>query len=52
LTERIDVSVPAGKYRVPDAPGHGFEIDEDAVGQAHERFLRDGPYVNIEVGRP
>jgi L-rhamnonate dehydratase len=51
LTTGIDVAVPAGRYRVPDTPGHGFEIDEEAVGRAHERFLRDGPYVNLEVGR-
>jgi L-alanine-DL-glutamate epimerase-like enolase superfamily enzyme len=51
LTTGIDVAVPAGKYRVPDTPGHGFEIDEDAVGRAHGRFLRDGPYVNLEVAR-
>ena len=51
LTTGIDVAVPAGKYPVPDTPGHGFEIDEDAVGRAHERFLRDGPYVNLEVAR-
>lgn len=51
LTTGIGVAVPAGKYRVPDTPGHGFEIDEDAVGRAHERFLRDGPYVNLEVAR-
>jgi muconate cycloisomerase len=50
LTEGIDVAVPAGKYRVPDTPGHGFQIDEAAVARAHERFLRDGPYVNLEVG--
>ena len=51
LTKGIDVATPAGKYRVPDTPGHGFEIDDDAVGRAHERFLRDGAYVNLEVGR-
>jgi L-alanine-DL-glutamate epimerase-like enolase superfamily enzyme len=50
LTTGIDVAVPAGRYRLPDTPGHGFEIDEDAVGRAHERFQRDGAYVNIEVG--
>ena len=40
-----------GSTALPDAPGHGFEIDDDAVGRAHERFLRDGAYVNLEVGR-
>jgi glucarate dehydratase len=51
LTTGVDVATPAGRYRLPDAPGHGFEIDDDAVGRAHERFLRDGAYVNVEVGR-
>jgi hypothetical protein len=47
----VDTSVPAGKFRLPDGPGHGFEIDQDAVGRAHERFLRDGAYVTIESVR-
>jgi muconate cycloisomerase len=51
LTTGVDVAVPAGKYRLPDAPGHGFEIDTDAVAVAHERFARDGAYVNLEVVR-
>ena len=48
LTSDVDVATPAGKYRLPDAPGHGFRIDEEAVGRAHERFLRDGAYGTIE----
>jgi len=51
LTTGVDVATPAGKYRLPDAPGHGFEIDDAAVARAHERFQRDGAYVNLEVGR-
>lgn len=51
LTTAVDVEVRAGRFRVPDGPGHGFEIDEDAVARAHERFLRDGPYTTIETGR-
>jgi muconate cycloisomerase len=51
LTTGVDTSVPAGKFRLPDGPGHGFEIDRDAVGRAHERFLRDGAYVTIESVR-
>ena len=39
----------AGRARVPDAPGHGFEIDLDAVAGAHERWERDGPYSTLEV---
>ena len=50
LTTGVDVATPAGRYRLPGAPGHGFEIDDDAVGRANERFLRDGAYVNLEVG--
>ncbi len=34
-----------------DAPSHGFEIDEDAVGRAYERFLRDGAYTTLEAAR-
>jgi len=52
LTTGVDVATPGGRYRLPDAPGHGFEIDDDAVAHAHERFLRDGAYVNLEAGVP
>jgi L-alanine-DL-glutamate epimerase-like enolase superfamily enzyme len=48
LTTGVDVDVPAGRYRVPDGPGHGFEIDEEAVARAHERYVRDGAYNTIE----
>jgi glucarate dehydratase len=51
LTKDVDVAVHAGRYALPDAPGHGFEIDDDAVARAHARFLRDGAYVNLEAGR-
>jgi L-alanine-DL-glutamate epimerase-like enolase superfamily enzyme len=51
LTSGVDVSTPAGRFRLPDAPGHGFELDEDAVARAHERFLRDGAYGTIETLR-
>jgi L-alanine-DL-glutamate epimerase-like enolase superfamily enzyme len=37
-----------GKFRPGDAPGHGFEIDADAVARAHERWQRDGAYNTIE----
>ena len=49
LTVDVDVSTPGGKYRLPAGPGHGFRIDDEAVGLAHERFLRDGAYVTIEA---
>ena len=47
LTTGVDVSTPGGRFRLPDGPGHGFELDEDAVERAHERFLRDGAYDTI-----
>lgn len=51
LTTGVDVELRAGRCRLPDAPGHGFEIDADAVGRAHERFLRDGAYATVEPVR-
>ncbi|MSO96210.1 MAG: hypothetical protein EXQ81_10550 [Thermoleophilia bacterium] len=30
--------IRAGKARVPDQPGLGFELDEDAVGRASDRY--------------
>jgi L-alanine-DL-glutamate epimerase-like enolase superfamily enzyme len=52
LAERLTLGPPfeleRGRLRVPDLPGHGFEIDEDAVGRAHERWQRDGAYNTIE----
>lgn len=41
----------AGRLRVPDGPGHGFVLDDDAVARAHERWQRDGPYVTVETAR-
>lgn len=40
--------VEAGRARVPDLPGNGFEIDLDAVAVARERSERDGPYSSLE----
>jgi L-alanine-DL-glutamate epimerase-like enolase superfamily enzyme len=34
--------------RVPDAPGLGCELDEDAVERAHERYAEQGPYRAVE----
>ena len=52
LSERLTLGEPpalaGGKYRLNDAPGHGFELDHDAVAQAHERWQRDGAYNTIE----
>jgi muconate cycloisomerase len=49
LTNGVDVETRGGRYRLPEGPGHGFELDADAVARAHERFLRDGPYSTIEA---
>jgi L-alanine-DL-glutamate epimerase-like enolase superfamily enzyme len=48
LTKGPPPAIDGGRYRLNDAPGHGFEIDEDAVGVAHERWQRDGAYNTIE----
>ena len=52
LSERLTLGEPpalaGGKYRLNDAPGHGFELDHEAVAQAHERWQRDGAYNTIE----
>jgi L-alanine-DL-glutamate epimerase-like enolase superfamily enzyme len=52
LAERLTLGDPpeltAGTYRLNDAPGHGFELDHDAVARAHERWRRDGAYNTIE----
>jgi L-alanine-DL-glutamate epimerase-like enolase superfamily enzyme len=49
LTTGVDVSLPRGKFRLPDGPGHGFELDGDAVARAAERFERDGAYLTVET---
>jgi L-alanine-DL-glutamate epimerase-like enolase superfamily enzyme len=48
LTTGADVHTPGGRYVLNDSPGHGFEIDEEAVARAHERWQRDGAYNTIE----
>jgi L-alanine-DL-glutamate epimerase-like enolase superfamily enzyme len=52
LAERLTLGEPpalvGGKYRLNDVPGHGFELDHDAVALAHERWQRDGAYNTIE----
>ena len=52
LAERLTLGEPpsivGGRYRLNDAPGHGFELDDDAVARAHERWQRDGAYNTIE----
>jgi L-alanine-DL-glutamate epimerase-like enolase superfamily enzyme len=53
LGERLTLGPPpdltGGKYRVKDLPGHGFELDHDAVALAHERWQRDGAYNTVET---
>ena len=51
LTRGEAPTLTGGKYRPNAAPGHGFEIDPDAVARAHERWQRDGPYNTIEASR-
>ncbi|HEX4521516.1 MAG TPA: mandelate racemase/muconate lactonizing enzyme family protein [Gaiellaceae bacterium] len=52
LAERLTLGPPpelaAGKFRPGDGPGHGFELDHDAVALAHERWQRDGAYTTVE----
>jgi L-alanine-DL-glutamate epimerase-like enolase superfamily enzyme len=52
LTSGVDVETRNGAYVLNDLPGHGFEIDADAVARAHERWERDGPYNTIESVKP
>jgi muconate cycloisomerase len=53
LAERLTLGPPpditGGRFRPGDAPGHGFDLDHDAVGIAHERWQRDGAYNTIET---
>jgi muconate cycloisomerase len=55
LAERLTLGpapeLAGGRFRPGDAPGHGFEIDPDAVARAHERWRREGPYGTIESVR-
>ncbi|HEY7538021.1 MAG TPA: mandelate racemase/muconate lactonizing enzyme family protein [Gaiellaceae bacterium] len=55
LAERLTAgpapAIEGGRFALGDAPGHGFEIDLDAVGRAHERWRRDGAYETIESVR-
>jgi muconate cycloisomerase len=45
------VEIEAGRFRPGDAPGHGFELDHDAVARAHERWRRGGAYGTVESAR-
>jgi L-alanine-DL-glutamate epimerase-like enolase superfamily enzyme len=52
LGERLTLGSPpdlaGGRFRLGDAPGHGFELDADVVARAHERWQRDGAYNTVE----
>jgi L-alanine-DL-glutamate epimerase-like enolase superfamily enzyme len=37
-----------GTMRIPDRPGLGFELDEDAVARAQERHATHGPYLSVD----
>ena len=53
LGERLVTGPPpearGGRVPLPDGPGHGFEIDPDAVTRAHERWQSQGPYRTVEL---
>ncbi len=40
-----------GRFTVPDGPGHGFEVDLDAVERAHDRRQGQGSYDTLELVR-
>jgi L-alanine-DL-glutamate epimerase-like enolase superfamily enzyme len=51
LAERLTTTPlepDGGMLQVPDRPGLGFELDEDAVARATERHARQGPYLSVE----
>jgi L-alanine-DL-glutamate epimerase-like enolase superfamily enzyme len=51
LAERLTTTAleqDGGTLSVPDRPGLGFELDEDAVARARERHARQGPYLSVE----
>lgn len=37
-----------GTVRVPEGPGLGFELDDDAVARARERHASQGPYLSVD----
>jgi muconate cycloisomerase len=49
LVRSPSVELAGGRFRVPNGPGHGFELDLDAVGEAHERWRRDGAYSTLPL---
>jgi L-alanine-DL-glutamate epimerase-like enolase superfamily enzyme len=51
MTRAVEIETRNGRYTLSDAPGHGFELDDDAVERAHERWQRNGAYNTIESVR-
>jgi muconate cycloisomerase len=53
LDERLVTGPPlamrGGRVSLPDGPGHGFDVDLDAVARAHERWQSRGPYATAEL---
>ena len=53
LGERLVTRPPlarcGGRVGLPDGPGHGFEVDHEAVARAHERWQSQGPYRTVEL---
>jgi L-alanine-DL-glutamate epimerase-like enolase superfamily enzyme len=37
-----------GTVHVPEAPGLGFELDDDAVARGRERHASQGPYLSVD----
>jgi L-alanine-DL-glutamate epimerase-like enolase superfamily enzyme len=37
-----------GTMHVPEGPGLGFELDDDAVARARERHASQGPYLSVD----
>jgi L-alanine-DL-glutamate epimerase-like enolase superfamily enzyme len=55
LAERLTTGpthvLEGGRFRLNDLPGHGFELDDDAVARAHDRWRRSGAYNTVESVR-
>jgi L-alanine-DL-glutamate epimerase-like enolase superfamily enzyme len=55
LGERLVTGPPlatrGGRVSLPDGPGHGFDVDLDAVGRAHGRWQSRGPYPTVDLRR-
>jgi len=45
---RVPPELAAGRSPVPDEPGLGFELDDEAIARARERHVRQGPYAAVD----